>query len=478
MRVEDGGRRQEVGVSHGSTLADEIESQLRIRCESGKRFPSSGLALPADPSSIEYMFDSVLRSPAAQALASSMTPPLVVLNTLSPLTPDGAVADTVAAIPAGQMSEVEQVEALQTFAAHRARTDAQMLDLVAAIARRTGTSAAGLDSAREEVSCALSISGYHAERMVETARALEARLPATRTAMLDGLLSYDHAAHLAQGTRDLTTAGARQVEAELLGKAMNITPKRFAKKVAMAAAKVDPAGAEKRYTKAKADRHIETYPREDGMASLYAYGPAADIATIALACDTLARRTDDDGRTLEQKRFDALLVMATLGLAQPGNPTRKRRPAQIFIKMTPHAARGLAEDPAELLGYGPIPASAARDIADDAEWKAFLVDSADQAFLGLSTTSYRPTRRLDDHIATRDETCTFPHCGQSADLCDTEHAIPYNQGSATDEQNCAPMCRRHHRLKTHGGWQVIRARDGTVTWISPLGLTYITSSTD
>jgi hypothetical protein len=293
--------------------------------------------------------------------------------------------------------------------------------------------------------------------------------------MLDGKISFDHAAELAKGTRELTDTQARQVEAQLLAKAMNVTPRRFAKKVATAAAKIDPAGPEERHGKAKTERHIETYPREDGMAALYAYGPAADIATIALACDTLARRMDDDGRTLEQKRFDALLVMATLGLAQPGNPTRKRRPAQIFIKMTPQAARGLADDPAELLGYGPIPASAARDIAADAEWRAFLLDAADGTFQGLGTTTYRPTRRLDDHIAARDETCSFLHCDQPAELCDTEHAIPYNKGGPTDEHNCAPMCRRHHRLKTHGGWQVVRNRDGTVIWTSPLGLTYTTT---
>lgn len=414
----------------------------------------------------------------AQALARSSFRPLEILNSMSQQPPDGAVADVVSSLPTSALNEVEQVEALQTLAAHRARTDVQMLDLVAAIAARTGDSATGIDSAREEVSCALSLSGYHAERMVETARALAGRLTATRAAMLAGQISYEHAAELAKGTRDLSAAQAHQVEGELLAKAMNVTSRRFAKKVAMAAAKIDPAGLEERYAKAKQDRHMESFPREDGMAALYAYGPAADIATISLACDTLARRMDDDGRTLEQKRFDALLVMASLGLAQLGNPTRKRRPAQIFIKMTPQAARGLSDEPAELFGYGPIPASAGRDIAVDAEWRAFLVDAADEAFLGLGTTSYRPTRRLDDHIAARDETCSFRHCDQPAELCDTEHAVPYDKGGLTDEYNCAPMCRRHHRLKTHGGWQVIRARDGTVTWTSPLGLTYTSSPAD
>ena len=332
---------------------------------------------------------------------------MVVLDAVNGLAPDGAVADLVAALPVAGMNPLERADALATLAEHQARTQAQMLDLVAAIAGPGGE----LDSAREEVSCALSLSGFHAERMVTTARALTTRLSASRGAMLAGQLSYEHAAALAHGTRDLSDSQARQVEADLLDAAMNVTPARFAKKVATAAAKADPAAGEQRHTKARAERHIDSFPRDDAMAALYAYGPALDVATIHLACDTLARAMGDDSdddRTLAQKRFDALVDLAQDALAQPGMPKRKGRPAQVLVKMTLDAARGLSDEPAELVGYGPIPASTVRHAAPDTEWRAFLVDAATGTFLGLGTKAYRPTRRLDEHLVARDETCTFP----------------------------------------------------------------------
>ena len=41
----------------------------------------------------------------------------------------------------------------------------------------------------------------------------------------------------------------------------------------------------------------------------------------------------------------------------------------------------------------------------------------------------------------------------------------------TRPDNLAPLCRRHHRAKTHAGWHYRRNPDGTYTWHSPHGRT-------
>jgi hypothetical protein len=41
------------------------------------------------------------------------------------------------------------------------------------------------------------------------------------------------------------------------------------------------------------------------------------------------------------------------------------------------------------------------------------------------------------------------------------------------ECNLAPLCRFHHRLKTHGGWTYERIAPRTFRWTSPLGHVYI-----
>ncbi|HVE64326.1 MAG TPA: DUF222 domain-containing protein [Mycobacteriales bacterium] len=415
------------------------------------------------------MFDTTLMAPRLET--RQVTPsPRQLLNDLHGLTPDGWVADTVASLDVAKLGELERVDAMVILHAHLARTQAQLLDLAAAVGARRGE----FDAAREEISAALTLSGYSAERLLATGRALQSRLHATRDAMLAGECSFEHAAHLVHETRHLSDTAAREVEALLLGKATSMSPGRFRRSAARAAAKADPAGAERRHARAKAERHIDLRAEDDAMATLSAYGPAVGVATIRLAADAWARAMPPDGRTLAQRRFDALVDIATAALGRPGLPPRKGQPAQIYLTMTPDTARGLADEPGELIGYGPIPASAAREAAADAaSWKAMLLDAAG-AFVGLGTKAYRPTRRLDEHLIARDQTCSFYLCDQPAETCDTEHAVPYQQGGATDENNCAPMCRRHHRLKTHGGWTVVRARDGTVTWTSPLGKTYTT----
>ncbi len=55
--------------------------------------------------------------------------------------------------------------------------------------------------------------------------------------------------------------------------------------------------------------------------------------------------------------------------------------------------------------------------------------------------------------------------------CDLDHTIEYPHGP-TCACNLHCLCRYHHRLKTHTGWQVRRNPDGSLTWTSPRGHQY------
>ena len=63
---------------------------------------------------------------------------------------------------------------------------------------------------------------------------------------------------------------------------------------------------------------------------------------------------------------------------------------------------------------------------------------------------------VGDRLATRTElthpTCVFPWCTRPARACDKDHVIPHNKGGPTSDENLAPFCRRHHRLKTKTAW--------------------------
>jgi 5-methylcytosine-specific restriction endonuclease McrA len=78
-------------------------------------------------------------------------------------------------------------------------------------------------------------------------------------------------------------------------------------------------------------------------------------------------------------------------------------------------------------------------------------------------------------VILRDRTCVHPHCDKDARDCDLDHIKAYIEihdggpPGQTRPDNLAPLCRRHHRAKTHYGWTYQRAPDGSYAWTSPAG---------
>jgi hypothetical protein len=104
---------------------------------------------------------------------------------------------------------------------------------------------------------------------------------------------------------------------------------------------------------------------------------------------------------------------------------------------------------------------------------------ADAAAGGCAHTSqsdaYRPPPRLQEFITARDLTCRFPRCRQPAWRGDLDHTIPWPQGP-TCPCNLGGLCRTHHQLKQHPGWELTQAAaPGTFTWTTPAGRTYTTT---
>ncbi|MGK2874489.1 MAG: HNH endonuclease signature motif containing protein, partial [Nocardioides sp.] len=54
--------------------------------------------------------------------------------------------------------------------------------------------------------------------------------------------------------------------------------------------------------------------------------------------------------------------------------------------------------------------------------------------------------------------------------CDLDHVVPYDPDGPpgqTSTTNLRPLCRTHHRVKTHTGWTPTDT--DTLTWTSPRG---------
>jgi hypothetical protein len=181
---------------------------------------------------------------------------------------------------------------------------------------------------------------------------------------------------------------------------------------------------------------------------------------------------------------------ATARRQRPTGGLRSRRiPAEVCVVVKLTTLLGLDEDPADLPGVGPIPAEEARELAADGSWRAWITDAATGRVIDTGRRTYTPSAGLARLIRAREPYCRMTGCRRRAINCDLDHTIPFPTGWTT-ESNIGPLCRRHHRLKTHhrfrlhndptgpatGGPETDTAGPDTVspawTWTMPSGLTY------
>ena len=83
---------------------------------------------------------------------------------------------------------------------------------------------------------------------------------------------------------------------------------------------------------------------------------------------------------------------------------------------------------------------------------------------------YEITGRMRQRVELAHPTCVFPWCSRPSHRCDVDHRMPHGDGGASCDCNLAPLCRRHHRLKTHRGYRYTVIEPGTWLWSTPHGL--------
>lgn len=358
----------------------------------------------------------------------------------------------------------------------------------------------GVDEAeREDVATALRLSSSTAQSRIDTARVLTKHLPATCQALAVGDISPSHATLIARETseaikRGISTEDLIHIENRALAHAEFHTPAQVGRKIRTLIAQVSPEAFEETVAIARDTRSVHMYPESDGMATVIALLPAEDAQTVMLAINALVESQNSntcvqtahanscqphssssqdslaDARSMDMKRADALAAICGDLLARIADEHQPhRRPVTINITMDLPTALGMADNPAELAGYGPIPASVARSLSADAKWRRFITDPLTGNLLDFGRETYVPPQPLVDFLTARDRICRFPGCSQPSRITDIDHAIPWEEGGTTSPENLGLLCRRHHRMKTHNGWKLMSHEDGSCTWTSPAG---------
>jgi hypothetical protein len=163
-------------------------------------------------------------------------------------------------------------------------------------------------------------------------------------------------------------------------------------------------------------------------------------------------------------------------LHRPGVLDRLMPSAQLYVHVDETAWRtGVGS--ARVEGFGTITVQQARRWLGHRRVKVTeVIDlNADVA----PVDGYAFPRRMREVLHLRNPRDAFPFGVNTTRNKDIDHPVPYRDpGSGgppgqTGLHNAAPLARFHHRLKTHGSWELIQLGEGTYLWRSPHGFSWM-----
>ena len=326
----------------------------------------------------------------------------------------------------------------------------------------------------DQVALALRVSPHRAQRWLGWAKVLTAELPSTFAQLSAGRVSAWKTMLVARETAVLSRDDRQDVDRELAPKLSGWGDRRVEGETRKTAYRLDPHAAVARARVAESERHVSIRPVPDTMVRLSATLPVAQ----GVACYAALRRAADttaggDGRGRGQVMADTLVERLT------GQATAQAVPVEIELVMSDETLLG-GDEPAELPGYGPIPAGLARDLAlgDVApRWLRRLYRrprTGDLAAMDSRGREFTANQRR--FLRLRDRTCRTPWC--DAPVRHADHVRPHEHGGATAVANGQGLCEAGNHAKQAPGWSQRVEPDGSITTRTPTGHEYRSESPD
>ncbi len=285
--------------------------------------------------------------------------------------------------------------------------------------------------------------------------------------VVEGDLPWWRAARIAQHTMLLPQAGAVHVDRRLAATAHKVGVVFTERLCQEALDTYDPVEAAQRRQAAAEHRKVEVHRSlagRHGTLDILASTDTADAIDFDTALAHAAADLKSAGSTdsLDVRRSQAVGVIARHYLGHGLGPTTK--PRQVAINVHLHDQDTGRCDTTR----APISVEQVKSWCTHPDTQVVIRPVRDLN-AHLRVDGYEVPARLRDHVAERDGTCVHPHCTKPARACDNDHCVPYDAGGPTSSANISPLCRRHHRAKTHGRWRYWFIRPGTYLWRSPHG---------
>jgi hypothetical protein len=253
----------------------------------------------------------------------------------------------------------------------------------------------------------LTVQQTTARALVEEAQHLVVRLPAALQALDEGWFRTYQAEVLVELTLRLTPEQCAQIEAKVLPGVRGRTTGALRRQVRRLVRKLqDQKQAERERRDAIADRGVHGSALEHGMGGAWATMPAGAQALFLSSLQQLATRAiaPGDTRTVQQRMSDILAALpsmvldmavggygpeVTAAVASQGFRVGGRATCvQSLLIAGTAVALGLSDEPAELVGYGPITAAHARALLADAVARLGTVDPCTGRLTAIDTRSF------------------------------------------------------------------------------------------
>jgi hypothetical protein len=220
------------------------------------------------------------------------------------------------------------------------------------------------------------------------------------------------------------------------------------------------------------DRYLNLSPQPDGGLRLSGLLDTETGAMLCSALDPLTRpHGQADDRSPGPRRHDAFGDICRLALRTGelpdnggGEPTQLVVTTQ-FDVLTGQLGAGTLDTGVHLS------AEAVRRLACDAQILPAVLAGAGQV-LDMARQRRPFTGSIRRALVLRDRGCAFPGCDRPPRWTEGHHIRHWTNGGTTSLQNGVLLCRRHHRVIHHDGWQVRIAGDELPeftppAWIDP-----------
>jgi hypothetical protein len=420
---------------------------------------------------------------------------------ITSLTPDGALSHASGLRALADRCEVGVIE-----------TAAHWADLHGVLDRAESPSLSGMEQlvpfggegtpqvaefAPAELGAELAMSPYAATMLIADALDLRHRLPLLWARVRAGEVKPWVGRRTAAASRGLSLEAVAHVDQRVSPWAASLNWGRLERIVDAAVIEADPERAQSKADSARSDHGVWVNPdAEHGSMSAFIRGDAADVlqfdAGLDSVADNLALLGDESSK--DQRRAHAVGILgdpqqaldllcgslrAESAISSKGSAAH-RPAATLYIHVSREAFMSGANGVARVEGVGPVTIDQVR------RWLGHrhvdvkpVLDIA-----GLAPVdSYEIPDRYREAVHLISPADIFPFASSTRRTGDLDHTLRYvppDEGGPPGQTrigNLGRMTRRHHRIKTHGRWQVKQPYPGIFIWRSPHGRYWLVDHT-